>query len=98
MRLDPDDYQGGVRSERDTPMRGYLLTVSAVLSLLTLASFPILASPTETSPRLLTGHTSDILSIAYSPNGHVLATPAPIRPFGSGIRKAAGTFRCFAGT
>ena len=54
-------------------MRGKLLVVSALLWFFTLARLTS-ASPPDMAPRLLSGHASDILSIAYSPNGHLLAT------------------------
>ena len=54
-------------------MRGKLLAVSALLWFFTLTLLTS-ASPPDTAPRLLSGHVSDILSIAFSPNGHLLAT------------------------
>ena len=54
-------------------MRGKLLAVSGLLWSFALTC-PIHASPPDAAPRLLSGHASDILSIAFSPNGHLLAT------------------------
>lgn len=55
-------------------MRGNLLAVTALLWLLTLFPIPATADSLDTAPRLLAGHASEILSLAFSPNGRLLAT------------------------
>ena len=55
-------------------MRRYLWAITKALAILTFASSPVLASPPDTPTRILSGHASDILRIAFSPNGHLLAT------------------------
>ncbi len=55
-------------------MRRFRWALSAALSILTLAPVPLSATLPDTSPRLLSGHNSEILTMAYSPTGHLLAT------------------------
>lgn len=55
-------------------MRASLLLASVAWVLLAWFSAPAWANQTEAAPRLLSGHASDILTIAFSPNGRLLAT------------------------
>ncbi|MFO0730989.1 MAG: hypothetical protein U0361_08355 [Nitrospiraceae bacterium] len=55
-------------------MRTALVLASVAWVLLAWASGPAWSDQTETAPRVLNGHASEILAVAFSPNGRLLAT------------------------
>lgn len=55
-------------------MRVNLFAVTALLCLLTLLAPPTWAGSSTTAPRLLSGHASEILTLAFASDGSVLAT------------------------
>ena len=55
-------------------MRARLIVASVAWVLLSLTPVHTWPAPSDSAPRLLGGHVSEILSLAFSPNGRLLAT------------------------
>ena len=60
--------------------------------------FPASTLALEQATRLLTGHTNDVLAVAFSPTAVSSPPPAPIKPFDSGNPIPAAISACCATT